>query len=96
VDAMESNIITDPIKRYFNTLEFKGSIDTKETKILMLLLFLNEYIDYTLRKKQPDINIYHFYNCLYKQSCTITKRLKDMCYHVENDKFTYIFDFSLS
>lgn len=96
VDVMDNNIITDPIKKYFNTLEFKGFINSKETRILMLLLFLKEYIDYTLEVQQPDINIYYIYNCLYKQSCTIDKRLNDMYYHLENDKFTYIFNFSLS
>lgn len=95
---MEDNIIIEPIKKYFKTLEYMGVTKTFEYKALLILLFLYQYINYSINTEKP-INVsevYKVYNCLYKQSCFIDNRLENICIKEQSNKFTYIFNFELA
>lgn len=86
------NILLNGIKKYFKTLEYVGNINPKETIKLYILTFLKEYID---NLTEMDNRIYDVFNCLYRGSCTINKRLG--CITIsDNDGFTYTFNFNLS
>lgn len=86
------NIILNGIKKYFKTLEYVGNINSKETIKLYILIFLKEYTD---NLTVMDDRIYDVFNCLYRGSCTINRRLG--CITIsDNDGFTYTFNFNLS
>lgn len=95
---MEDSIIIEPIKKYFKILEYTGVTKSIEYKALLVLLFLYQYVNYSINaKKSIDISeIYRLYNCLYKQSCFIDNRLNNVCIKEYNDRFTYIFNFELA
>jgi len=86
-------ILIESIKRYFTTLEYVGSINSKEQSRLLILLFLKDYMD-SLDK--VDERVYDIFNCLYKNSCVINKRLDCVTININNNRFTYIFEFNLS
>lgn len=95
---MEDNIITEPIRKYFKTLEYNGVTSAFEYKALLMLLFLYQYINYSIStEKNVNISeIYRFYNCLYKQSCFIDNRLANICIKEYSNRFTYTFNFELA
>lgn len=86
-------ILIDSIKKYFTTLEYVGSINSKEQSKLFVLLFLEDYIK-SLDK--VDERVYDIFNCLYKNSCVINKRLDCVTININNNGFTYTFEFNLS
>ena len=80
------------IKKYFKTLEYVGQINPKEAKKLYILNFLKEYI---VSLTKVDERVYIVFECLYKGSCTINRRLECITFS-DSDGFTYTFNFNLS
>lgn len=66
------NILSNGISKYFRTLTYTGTINPKESKRLLLLSFLREYIE---GLTEMDNRIYQVFECLYKGSCVINERL---------------------
>ena len=87
-----NEVLLNGIKKYFKTLEYTGNINSKETIKLYILAFLKEYID---NLTEMDDRIYDIFNCLYRGSCTINRRLECITI-VDGNGFTYTFDFNLS
>jgi len=85
-------ILIESIKRYFTTLEYIGNINSKEQLRLLVLLFLKDYIT---GLDKVDERVYDIFNCLYKNSCVINKRLDCVTININNNGFTYIFTFNL-
>lgn len=86
-------ILIESIKRYFTTLEYVGSINSKEQSRLLVLLFLKDYMG---GLDKVDERVYDIFNCLYKNSCVINKRLNCVTINISNNGFTYTFEFNLS
>lgn len=94
---MDKDILFTALNKYFRTLEMIGYINSKETKKLFILTFLKEYID---NLTTMDDRVYEVFECLFKGSCTINKRLGCVIitHHGEipEECFTYIFSFNLA
>lgn len=92
---MDNDILYNAIAKYFKTLKNIGYISQKETIRLLILSFLNDYID---SLSAMDNRIYDVFKCLYRGSCVIDKRIG--CVVItnpegDNDSFTYTFNFNL-
>lgn len=94
---MDRDILFTALDKYFKTLSMVGYINSKETKKLFVLMFLKEYID---NLTELDDRVYEVFDCLYKGSCTINKRLGcvTITHHGETPEeyFTYTFNFNLA
>lgn len=87
-------IVLEAVKKYFTTLEYVGTINSKEQYRLLILLFLKDYVN-TL--EAVDNRVYNVFECLYRNSCIINKKLGCIEIQLPNSEgFTYTFTFNLA
>ena len=84
-------------EKYFNTLDYKGIIDSKETFRLFVMQFLYDYINKGFVKNEEIVKKINFLiDCLTSNTCLFTDKFMCIGKKGLNNRFTYTFPFEFT
>ena len=91
------NQIRSAQEKYFNTLEYIGFVDDKETFRLFLMQFLYDYVNKGFVKDEKIVKKINFLiDCLTSNTCLFTDKFMCIGKKEANDRFTYTFPFEFT